>query len=209
MKSSLGNLLISLAIGLVAGFFIGRYTAAPEVIEVPVKIEVPVPVVKNDTVIIRPDPVTVEVPNPVNSDLLAQYDKLKDTLAKRDAYINAITKRSYSENFEDDIQTITVDADVTGTLDTLSVSYQTKPRTIPVDTVVRVETTAPKRSLSSYMETAVLQLGQQVGPSFNRFEFGIDYRDRKGNIIGISADRNFTTDQTNLNLKVGKELFKF
>lgn len=209
MKSKIGTYLLVLSIGLVIGFFIGRGSVDTTTVDAPVTIDVPVPPVVSDTVV-RDSliPVEVKVPNPVNSKLLKDYDRLKDTLAKRDAYIAAITKREYNETFEDSIQTIDVAAFVTGTLDTLSVSYKTKPRTIRVDTVVKIKVPQKSRSLQAYVESRAIQLGSnrsgELLPVFDEFKGGIDIVNKKNTIIGVSASHNFTNGQSYGWLKIGK-----
>lgn len=111
-------------------------------VDVPVRIEVPVPVVKKvfDT-IYKPYPVytkpnTIKVIEYVNA-----TDEKKDSL-----YKEAVTVRQYNEKFEDEYIVGNIFSETTGTLDKQSFKYETKPRTITVDTTVRTTLEVPYRT---------------------------------------------------------------
>lgn len=180
----IGGVLAVLAIG----FFLGRSTVKRDVKEIPIRVEVPVPVVESDT-IWRDSlvPVKVETPNPVNTKLVSQYDSLKTEIEKRDLYLETIKKRTYKETFEDSIQTIEVTAVTTGFLDSLGLNYKTKPRHILLDTVVKVKMKEPMM-LIPYVSTDLPGPNGTVNPSV-----GLDYVSRKGFTVGLGYDsrKNF------------------
>src|SRR5690625_2127804 len=74
----------------------------------------------------------VEVPteNPVNQDLVDQYQNATDSIARLNLYIDAIQERQFRETFEDDYLRATASGLVRGELLGLSLDYTIKPRTI-------------------------------------------------------------------------------
>lgn len=194
MKTKIGLWLLLIAVGVIGGYLIGK--GDTKVIKVPIKIEVPVPVVVSDTVwkdSLIPRPYPIE--NPVNEDMLAEYDRLKDTLDKRNAYIKSITKRKYVEVFDDSIQTVTVFANTTGVLDSLGMGYVTKPRTVELDTLVEVEVPI-RRNLSLYVEGGS-KFSDELKPLL---KVGGDITNKKNIIYGASYD-----SEKRIWLKIGKK----
>ncbi len=201
MKKNIVWILLIVA-GLVGGYFLGKGDTETVTVEVPIKIEVPVPVIVSDTVW-RDSLIPIPKVNPVNDRLLSEYDRLNDSLKKREAYIESIKKRSYKEVFEDSIQDITVFANTTGFLDSLGVAYKTHPRTIPLDTVAKVEIKIPKRrDISLYLETDAIMI-----PSQPTFKLGVDITTKNNIIFGTSLDTRSIMDEGKLKpwLKVGKK----
>lgn len=191
MKFNLKAFLIGLAIGAVVTFTLKQCNT--ETIEVPVTIEVEVPVIEyvHDT-IYDPVPVPYAVKE-VDTALVAEYKKANDSL-KTELFEQAVKINTYKETFDDSIQTITVNAKTVGTLSSLSVDYKTKPRTIKVDTVLQIEVPKNDRSLSPYAEVGVpTNIGEIV------FKAGIDYKTKNNWIFGLSYD----TDKRRW-IKIGK-----
>jgi hypothetical protein len=167
---------------MVAMFFI--VNSKKEIIEVPVEIEVEVPIVEKvfDTVY-ELKPVTKTVKE-IDTSLVEAYKKANDSL-KQEMYEMSVTKNEYKKVFEDSIQTITVDAGVTGTLDYLVAEYKTKPRKVEVDTVIKVKVPGRQWSLSPYAEVGIPT--NILNPNIV-FKGGLDFTSKKGIIYGGSYD---------------------
>ena len=154
----------------------------PEVIEVPVEIEVEIPVVEkvHDTILI---PVDSGVVVEVDSIYYKEYLKLKDSVQKDSAYKEAIKIREYNQEFDDDFQTTTVYSKTRGTLLEQSVSYKTKPKTIIVKDTIEIKT---KNSFA---------LGAEIGvPTIQNLDAtpvikgGVEFTNKKGNAFSLSYD---------------------
>lgn len=107
-------------------------------------ITVEIPSKNNSKLILKPKPVVrldstllpsmeyrvVQIPNPINQELLSKYNQAKESLTKLQVFKEAVTQREYIETLKDSTQTITVRSKVTGTLDEQIISYRTNPITI-------------------------------------------------------------------------------
>lgn len=115
-------------------------------VEVPVNIEVPVPVVEHkfDTIYL-PKEIKKEV-KVVDTMYLDKYIRLKDSVDKLEFIKDAITIREYSEKFEDSIQNIYVFSEVTGRLNSQTVRYVTKERVIKLDTTINTTIDVPYKN---------------------------------------------------------------
>lgn len=174
--------LVGLVIGAIIMFTLKQCNT--EIIEKPVTIEVEVPVEKKvfDTVY-EPTPVPYKVTE-VDTTLVEKYKKANDSL-KKALFEEAVKVNEYKEVFEDSIQTITVGANVTGKLNSLSVDYETKPRKIKVDTVIPFKTPSTKNSFSLYVEGGVPS--RQGADTNFVLKGGIDFSNKKY-VYGISYD---------------------
>ena len=134
-KNLLNKILIGVIIVLSLIIF-KQCSDDPETIEVPINIEVPVPVVEHhfDT-IKEPYPVYI-TDQIIDSTYYALYVKIKDSIKNDSIFKDAITIREYNEIFDDTIQTINIYSKVQGFLKAQTSSYKTKPRTIQLDTVL-------------------------------------------------------------------------
>lgn len=191
--------IITLIVGIAIGFFIRK--CEKENIQVPIVITVPVPQLIGNFKPIAPKPLPpINNIIEINNKLVEEYKKANDSL-KKVLFENAVTIHRYTEKFEDTVQTIIVNAKTTGTLDSLNVSYKTKPFKIKIDTIIQIKVPAPKRSLNIYGETGVIF----KSPLDNTpvLKGGIDIQNRKNWIYGASYD----TDKR-IWLKLGKG-FKF
>lgn len=83
----------------------------------------PIPIIKYDTIFEAGESKIREVPNPINQELLAEYNSLKDSIAKQKFVEDAITERTYRETYQDSIQKITVETEVIGTMKSQKVDY--------------------------------------------------------------------------------------
>ena len=143
----------------------------------------PEPVIEYDTIYKAGETKLVEVPNPINQELLEQYQSLKDSVAKLDFVKEAITKRTYKETFRDSTQQITVESKVIGTLQSQKVDYTIFPQQI------EVKTKRPQYSL--YAGTySILQPNTSIGAKLTlqaaKTNYTIGYDSNKNLMAGIS-----------------------
>lgn len=117
----------------------------PEVItvEVPVRIEIPIPAKegKSDTIYL-PSPIRE---NPINKDLEKRLKEAKDSLSLIKIVKEELKERDYKQKFDDLVQTITVSTKVQGRLLNQSLEYFVKADTITVDTIVPVNIEVPTK----------------------------------------------------------------
>jgi hypothetical protein len=135
-------LSIGVLIGFISSYFIFKETK--EYINVPIKIEVPVPVIeeKFDTIYL---PSKIKNNKPIiDSTYYKKYINLKTSIEKDSAYKEAITINEYRPTFEDKNIKIDVYSKVRGELLENQISYKTKPRNIIVDTIIKIP--VPKKS---------------------------------------------------------------
>ena len=195
---NIGKLIIALAIGLIIGyFFLPRET---KIIEVPVRVEIEVPSKTGQfEPIEKPEPITItNTEFVVDEALVEEYKKANDSL-KAELFKSAVTERDYEETFEDTLQTITVKANVTGILNSISASYVTKPFTVTKDTVLQVQIPANKRSISLYGEVGLpVQKFTDVSTT-PVLKLGFDIKNKKKWIYGASYDT-----EKRVWIKVGK-----
>lgn len=193
------NIIISFIVGFILGC-IGMYFLRDcdnEVIKVPVKIEVPIPPVKDSFPSIdNPKPIEpsnpIYIKNPINKIL---QDSLNKVITERDSlriYKEFTVKRQYQEKFEDSIQTIIVDTETTGTMDKIKVKYEQKPRTIIIDTVTPIK--VPKQVKFSAGGELILPDTESPVKLSVKPEIGIT--NKKGNLtfeVGRDFFNKFTT----------------
>ena len=175
--------LVGLVVGSVITFFLTRRIVKE--IKVPFKVEVKVPVIEKefDTVYL-PKPIYKPIVV-VDTDLVNKYKKANDSL-KKELFEKAVTVRDYKEVFEDDIQTITVDINVTGKLNSVFAKYVTKPRTIIIDTLLTVDVPDYSRPISVYGEVGMPTKNYtQATPVLKA---GFDISNKKNLIWGGSFD---------------------
>lgn len=132
---------IAIAVGVV---FIILYFVSPKVeeVEVPVTIEVPIPVIEKEFDTIKiPTPVYIKSKpkKVIDSVYYNKYKQLKDSVAKDSVFKDAITINEYNTKFEDDTLTINIFSKTRGTLLEQVAKYKTKPRVIPFDTIIKVK----------------------------------------------------------------------
>lgn len=131
--------LFSFLEGALVAVILTFYFMKKEIIEVevPVLIEVPVPVVEKVFKTVR-EPYAVKGDTVIDSIYYDRYIALKDSVARDSLYKEAITIRTYNEKVEDNILTISLEATVRGELLDYKLGYKTKPRTVTLDTVIKV-----------------------------------------------------------------------
>jgi len=171
------------AICLIIIFFLLQCEGEKEIIEVPVRIEVPVPGIagKTDTIYI-PKPVRVEVPEKGMDKLLDAYSATQDSLERLKMFVDAITVREYSNTFEDDTIKIDTWSKVRGELLAQSNEYFIKPRTIQLDTVIEIQKPA-FNALFLYGGTKY-----HFGTQSVAFEAKLIFKNKRDNLLSIGVD---------------------
>ena len=185
MKKDIISYIVVFALGMALMFYIGK----PQIkeVKVPFRVEVEVPVIEKvfDTVY-KP----VEIKKTVvvkNEKLIEEYKKANDSL-KEALFNSAVTVKEYKEVFEDSTITITVGANVTGTLNSLIAEYKTKPRVVVLDTTLTVKVPDYNRSISVYGEIG-LPTDQTKQLSVTPIiKLGLDYSNKKNWLYGVSFD---------------------
>ncbi|HDZ14565.1 hypothetical protein LCGC14_1114240 [marine sediment metagenome] len=117
------------------------------------------PIIQYDTIVSEGKKEVIEVPNPVNLDLLKKYHTAQDSLERLKLYKDAVTERTYKETYRDSTQEITVTSEVIGTLKGQKIDYKVFPQTI------EVQQKKPKISLYGGIRTTV-QPQQNFEPHF-------------------------------------------
>ena len=197
MRNRITDFIIGVVVGMVIMFFI-RKPLIKEV-KVPFRVEVKVPVIEKvfDTVYTKGK---VKIVKEVDTALVGQYKKANDSL-KEALFNSAVTVREYKEVFEDSTITITVGANVTGTLNSLIAEYKTKPRVVVLDTTLKVDVPDYSRSFGVYGElglpTNLGEGGMVEGPPI--LKVGFDVTNKKNFIYGGSFDT-----EKRVWIKVGK-----
>lgn len=183
MKISIQTFLIGLVLGAVITFFIKKQIIKE--VKVPFKVEVEVPVVKKEF-----DTIYLPVPEYtlitlVDTTLVGEYKRANDSL-KAKLFESAVTIRDYKQVFDDDIQTITVDMNVTGTLNSVFAKYITKPRIVVLDTVLKVDVPDYSRSISVYGEIGMPTQKASIEPPI--LKAGFDFSGKRNTVWGASFD---------------------
>lgn len=180
MKNNIIGFVVAVLIGMAIMFFIRK----PQIkeVKVPFKVEVKVPVIEKvfDTVYPK-----AKVVKEVDTSLVEQYKKANDSL-KKALFESAVTVREYKEVFEDSTITITVGANVTGILNSLTAEYKTKPRVVVLDTTLTVDVPDYSRSISVYGELGMPTIQGIEAPPV--FKAGFDISNKKDLIWGVSYD---------------------
>lgn len=192
MKNNIIGFVVAVLIGMAIMFFIRK----PQIkeVKVPFRVEVKVPVIEKvfDTVYPK-----AKVVKEVDTSLVEQYKKANDSL-KKALFKSAVTVREYKEVFEDSTITITVGANVTGTLNSLIAEYKTKPRVVVLDTTLTVDVPDYSRSISVYGELGMPTIqGIEASPVFKA---GFDISNKRNWIWGGSYDT-----EKRVWLKLGKK----
>ncbi len=135
MKNIIISFIVGLIVGATAMYFIKQ--PKPVEVEVPIVMEVPVPVISKEYSKVF-FPVFKE--SKIDSNYYNKYKELKKDSIKVDSLIKElVTIRTYNEKVEDDTISINLKANVRGTLLDYQIGYKTKPYTIPLDTTIKVK----------------------------------------------------------------------
>lgn len=193
------NNIIGFIIGILAGICIMFFLKKPIIkeIKVPFKVEVQVPVIEKEfDTIYEPVPIT-QIVKVFDTTLVEEYKKANDSL-KMKLFESAVTVRDYEETFDDTIQTITVNMNVTGKLNSVFAKYITKPRTVLLDTIITVDVPDYSRSVSLYGEVGMPT--QKASKSSPVLKAGFDISNKKNWVWGGSFDT-----EKRAWLKIGKK----
>lgn len=161
-----------------------------EYVEVPVEIPVYVPAVVDTFPTVKnpePLPKVVNIPNPVNQELLDKYNKAKDSISKLQIYKDAITENEYKIEYDDSTQTVNVYTKTRGELLEQTVDYHIKPREFVLDTVINVPVKNPIKVFAG-VEMGVPTLGD-VTPTLKG---NILFKNRKDHILSLGVDTRKT-----------------
>ena len=195
------NIIIGVLI-LISSFFIyDFFTREKEVVEVPVKILVPVPSKEGSSdTIYKPIPgKTITVENALNQELSSNNKKLieenkillekykkADSIAKLNQYNDAISIREYNQKFIDTFQTVEVYSKTRGKLLEQSINYKTNKYFIPLDTTVTTKIKGKFKVLGQ------LEVGTPIlnDNNFNKIivKPSIIFQNSKNNGISLSVD---------------------
>lgn len=133
---------LNIILGIAVAILLYLYVFNPQVeeVEIPVRFEVPVPVVEKefDTIKLPPEIIRVPGKTEIDSAYYKQYLALKDSIQKDSLFKEAIKIREYKPTVEDDTIKIDVYAKVRGELLETAIKYKTKPRTVTLDTTLTV-----------------------------------------------------------------------
>lgn len=166
---------------LVIILFFPRENTVTEIVEVPVKIEVPIPGKEgtSDTIYL-PSPVKF-VNNPVNDSLVEAYKKSNDSIQKLNLFIDAIKMREYVNIFTDSTQSVTVNTTTRGSIVSQHITYDIYPSTINIDTSV---TYSPKYRSSIYLngELGLPLLSNEIANPNVKLGVILQYKKRLYNI---------------------------
>jgi hypothetical protein len=170
---------LSTFVCIVIILFLTQCGAEKEIIEVPVRVEIPKIIKQTDT-IYKPVPVRIEVPEPGMDELLDKYASTMDSLERLKMFVDAITVREYNNTFEDDTIKIDTWSKVRGELLAQSNLYEIKPRSITVP----VEIEIPRfNALFLYGGTRYSLIDKTPA-----FEAKIIFKNKRDNLLSIGVD---------------------
>lgn len=186
----IGILIISI---IILGVFLFK-KEKPEVIKVPVTIEVPIPGMQNTfPPVVMPKPKKVKPRPDLVDDFINSNSITRDSL-----YCDAVTERFYDINYKDSIQEVNVKTNVQGKLLNQVVDYKIYPSSITLDTVITIST--PKVNKAFLM----MEIGQDI-TNINNIspvgKAGIIIKNKKDNLLSASIDT-----KTNLFIGIGFKL---
>lgn len=139
MNVKIGSYILTLIIGAAIMFLLVRGCSDPKIIEVPVTIEVPVPVIIKEFDTVKEFiPIYRDGPVKIDSTYYDKYIALTDSVQRDSLFKDAITIREYRERVEDDTIIINVYSKIQGFMKEQKVDYETKFRTIKLDTVLKI-----------------------------------------------------------------------
>lgn len=188
MKKLIQPIIIA---GLIILLFLkscGNEKSEPQIIEVEVPAQsgefepqTPKVITKTDTFYkIKWKEVEVEVPNPVNSDLLEKYETAKDSLERYKMYVDAIQIKYFESYFEDEYLSLTVTGKVQGEIKSIKPKYTIKTRT--------TETTiAPEQTVFRLL--GGVEFGNNTSLNDFRYKFNLGFQNAKGNVISASYEK--------------------
>ena len=177
------NIILSFIIGVIIGA-LGMYLLKkPEIkeVKVPIKIEVPVPIINKEyDTIYLPSPIKKEI----DSNYYNKYKSIQKDSIKLDSLIkNLIEIKEYHELIEDDTIKINLYTKTRGDLLKYQIGYETKPYNIPLDTTIYVK--IPQKP-EFYIGASI---NTNIKPLFNNSNFYINgaYINKKHNKLFLGG----------------------
>lgn len=132
-------------------------------------------------------PKPYNVVNPINSELLKQYNTLKDSVKKLEMYKDAVAERDYNEPYEDNIQKITVYTKTQGKLLQQSLKYEIKPYNIAIKDTTIINYNKPSTNkILIGIEGGLHKVNNPI------LKGSIYLQNKKDNIISLGYDNNKT-----------------
>jgi len=121
------------------------------------------------------------VENPLNTELVEQYVKAKDSIERLNLYLKSIQLNSFSSKFEDDNLLLNINGTVRGEVQEITPSYTIKKREVEVKTKETV-----------FRLLAGAEVGSSIIVPKLNFKANLMFQNRKGDIISGSYDTNQT-----------------
>jgi hypothetical protein len=84
----------------------------------------------------------VKVDRPVDKKLVEDYLKANDSITKLSLYVNSVQTNTYTKTFSDEKIDITVNAETTGTLNLLDLTYKSKDIKVDLPVIIKRTTFA-------------------------------------------------------------------
>jgi len=123
----------------------------------------------------------VIVENPLNTELVEQYVKAKDSIERLNLYLKSIKLNSFSSKFEDENLLLNLNGTVRGEVQEITPSYTIKKREVEIK---------PKETVFRLLAGA--EVGSSIIVPKLNFKANLMFQNRKGDVISGSYD----TDQT-------------
>jgi len=123
----------------------------------------------------------IPVTNPLNKQLVIDYLKAKDSIAKLNLFMNAVKTNKYEQNFDNKDINLTIEAETTGTLNYLKPTYTIKEKTIDVPVKVKQTIFALYTGIEIYNNNELNNSGIKV-------DLGI--QNKRGDIYIAGYDTN-------------------
>jgi len=123
----------------------------------------------------------IPVTNPLDKQLVIDYLKAKDSIAKLNLFMNAVKINKYKQNFDNNDINLTVEAETTGTLNYIKPTYTIKEKTIDVPVKVKQTVFALYTGVEVYNNATLTNSGIKI-------DLGI--QNKKGDIYTAGYDTN-------------------
>jgi hypothetical protein len=133
----------------------------------------------HDTIIAKGD--TIIVTEPLDKTLAKNYLQAKDSIGRLNLYLSSIQRRKYSQTFTDNNISITVDAEATGTINSIKPSYVIKERKVEAPVVIKQTAYALYTGVEIHNNNGLGVLGVKA-------DLGV--QNRRGDIYTIGYDTN-------------------
>lgn len=178
--------LIGVSIFFVFSYF---YNPKTEDLVVPIKMDIPVPIIEKEfDTIYKPYPVYLkgDVVKEIDSSYYNKYQELLSQVSKDSMFKEAIKISNYKETVEDDTISITLNMKVRGDLLNYQLGYKTKPYSIPLDTTLRVKIPATNKFFYG------ISAGMPIENTYTVPIVKVDlhWKTKSNNLVNLSVDSN-------------------